>query len=132
MSKDKPSITESLEYSLEAGLDRVVAELQATRAGVKLRGVEPRALLVGSSTRVSTSAGRLMGWLVAETTGTATAKIRLHDGADANADLVGTITLAAGESARDFLGPQGIGLTYGLFVELVSGAVEGTLLLGGR
>lgn len=118
--------------TVESGFTKVQSELAATRAAVRLRGVEPRPVVTGAggSARVTTSPTRLMGFLLCEATGAAPAKIRLWDGADTSGEPVGAIALAAGANAREFFGPQGIGLTQGLFVEVVTGLVEGTVLIG--
>ena len=70
------------------------------------------------------------GWALAEMTGSAPARVRIHDGADANGDLMASITLAANESVRDFLIPQALTTRSGsgaLYVEVVSGSVEGAI-----
>lgn len=84
-----------------------------------------------ASSVVSSSPGRLAGFGLAETAGVG-ATIRLHDGTDTSGDVIMRIDLAANESAREWYMPHGIGFTYGLFVEIVSGAIEGSVYLGPR
>ena len=69
---------------------------------------------------------QLGGFSIAETAG-ATAKVRLWDNATTNSGtLVATIPLAAnGSLTKEF--KWGVRLAAGLYVEVVSGAVEGSL-----
>lgn len=69
----------------------------------------------------------LGGFCFRETTETAGALIKLHDGADANAATVSIISLAPNESIRDWYLPSGIRFKYGLYVEVINGAIEGVL-----
>lgn len=70
----------------------------------------------------------LYGWAVAETTGAASAAIRLRDGLDANAEVIARINLLASESDRDTFTPHGIIVSTGhLWLEVLSGSVEGVL-----
>ncbi|SRR6266568_1651097 len=69
------------------------------------------------------------GWIVAETTGTAAAAFRLHDGNSAAGEAFGRINLAANESTRDFVFGRGIEcLTGRVFLEVISGSFEGVLI----
>lgn len=81
--------------------------------------------------QVVTGSGRLAGLAISETTGTGTAKVKIHDGVGAGAPLLFTVTLAANESIRDFFNGQGLAFTTGLYVELVTGAIDGSLFLAG-
>lgn len=70
----------------------------------------------------------LLGWALAETTGTAGASIRLRDGLDAKAQVFARINLSSNESTRDTLAPTGIVCTTGeIFLEWISGSIEGVL-----
>jgi hypothetical protein len=72
--------------------------------------------------QITSTAGRLMGFTVAETTGTAGATVRLYSGTDNTGTRLSTIALAANESVRDWFGPGGITVgASGVFVERVSG-----------
>lgn len=75
---------------------------------------------------------RIMFWSFLETTGTTRATVRLRDGADANAAVIVPISLSAGESTRDWLGPQGIPCKAGVYLEVVSGSVEGNIVVAIR
>lgn len=77
-------------------------------------------------------ADRILFWAFLETTGTARATIRLRDGGDANAAVIVPISLSAGESTRDWLGPQGIPCRAGVYLEVVSGSVEGSVVVAVR
>lgn len=69
----------------------------------------------------------LRGWAFQETTNAAGAVLTLHDGADDTAPLVVPITLATNESTRDYPPGNGILLRTGLFLEMVSGTVQGSI-----
>jgi len=71
-------------------------------------------------------AGLYGGYAVREAAG-AVAVLRIRDGFDASAALVDTVALPANGSAQAWLFPSGVQLRYGLFVEIVSGTVEGTV-----
>lgn len=68
----------------------------------------------------------VIGWSAAESTGSAAAKFRLHDGTSAAApELTATISLTSSESDRDWFGDQTILVTSGaIFVDIISGSVE--------
>lgn len=74
------------------------------------------------------SAGQLMSYSVRETAG-ARAVFRLRDGSDSSdpTGILQTVSLAPGESARESFQPYGIGFAYGLYFELLSGQVEGSV-----
>ena len=70
---------------------------------------------------------RYFGFSVRETSGAAAAMLRIHEGTNATGDILDVIDLKAGESAREWYGPQGIDADGGIFVDVVSGAVEGSV-----
>lgn len=80
---------------------------------------------VGGFTNIP-APGILTGISIAETAGAA-AYVRLHDGYDANAPLLCVIKLLAGTSQTINLGNVRPRFRYGVFVEVVTGTVEGTL-----
>jgi hypothetical protein len=100
-----------------------------TLNGVRRLGAEPRPVVNGQSGRISNSVGRLVGYSFSETTGAAPAWVRLRDGSDANGDLIASIKLLAGTSTNPWRG-NGISFSYGLFVEVVAGSIEGVVYLG--
>lgn len=77
----------------------------------------------------STGAVVLFGLAVRETSGTAGAVVRLHNGTDVNGEVVVPVSLNAGESVRDAWPPLGVIMEGGIFPELVSGAVEGAYFI---
>ena len=79
----------------------------------------------GVSGVLLSAAGLLAGWNLVETAG-ATAKIRIRSGIDINQPVLLTVTLAANESTRDFP-PLPIEYKGGLYLELVTGAIEGSI-----
>lgn len=72
----------------------------------------------------------LMGWSFAETTGAAAATFDVYDGLDATGILIAAITLPVGGSIQNYLGPWGIMLRTGLFLDMLTGSVKGSVWLG--
>lgn len=69
----------------------------------------------------------LTGWSFRETTGSAGAIVRLLDGNNASAQLVAALSLSAGQALALSLAPGGLAITTGLYVDVVSGSVEGAV-----
>lgn len=67
------------------------------------------------------------GISVRETTGTTAAVIRVRSGGAAGGTILDTFALAAGASATSTYGYQGVDAGMGVYVEIVSGAVEGSV-----
>lgn len=126
-------LANTLALAVEASMDRLAGEVSAVKDGVRLRGAETFPVANGSDayTTITTVPNRLMGYMIAETTGTSTARIQLLDG-DTGGPVMGSITLAAGESARDYFGPAGVALVNGLTVHILSGSIDGAIFLGPR
>jgi hypothetical protein len=80
----------------------------------------------GASGPITTAPAHISGWSVRETTGITPAVITLRDGMDVGNAAVITISLAPGESARDFL-TLPIETTRAVFLHIVSGTVDGNL-----
>lgn len=78
----------------------------------------------GASGLVATVPGRYLGFTIAETAGAA-AKVRIRD-SGASGTILEVITLVANESADEFY-EGGVPFATGLYYELVSGAVEGSI-----
>lgn len=74
----------------------------------------------------------LIGWSAAESTGSAAAKFRLHDGSSSSDPaLTATINLAAGASSEPWFGDQTIEVTSGkIYVDVISGSVEAVIYWG--
>lgn len=66
-------------------------------------------------------------WSFTETTGTGRAVLTILDGADATGQELATITLLAGESIREVVGPPGLFCTRGVVVNVTTGTARGTL-----
>lgn len=82
--------------------------------------------LPGASGALTGAAGVLLGFSMRESGGVAAAVVRLRDGAVGGA-ILATVSLAVGESVRDWFGDRGVNVPTGIFFELVSGAVEGAV-----
>lgn len=67
---------------------------------------------------------RLMGFSARETTGTGTAVFKIRNGTSNSDPLLVSVSLAAGESAREWYGPDGIASASGIWLERVSGTIE--------
>lgn len=76
---------------------------------------------------VSPGDGLIAGFNLHETTGTDRAYVRIHDGRDTSAPIMLHISLAPGESTRDWYFPGGLKFKMGLYVEVVTGAIEGVV-----
>lgn len=116
-------------------LQQMQTDLTETLGGVMLRGARPVQVgtAAGGTMRPTSAPGRLVGWSLRETGGTAAAVVRMYDGRDATAPLVAVVTLSQGTSGTDWLSPGGVSLTEGLYLELVGGLsqlVEGVVYLG--
>lgn len=77
---------------------------------------------------VSSSENLYFGFTLAETAG-ATAKVRLRE-ATVTGTILDSITLGANESTDDWYGPQGMYVNGDIYVQLVSGTVEGSVRAG--
>lgn len=85
--------------------------------------------LTGSDQVVRATHGTYCGFSIRETAGAA-AVVRIYDHASAaSGNLLDTIRLAANESARECY-PRGIRADNGVYVDIVSGTVEGSVRLG--
>lgn len=116
-------------------LQQMQTDLTETVGGVLLRGARsvPVGTANGGTMRPTSSPGRLVGWSLRETVGTQAAVVKLYDGRDNAAPLVGTVSIPQGSDRMAWFSPGGISLTEGLFVEFVGGlsqTVEGAVYLG--
>ncbi len=85
--------------------------------------------LTGSDQVVRTTHGTYSGFSIRETAG-ATAVVRVYDNASAaSGTLLDSISLAANESAREYY-LAGIAVANGIYVDVVSGAIEGSIRIG--
>lgn len=88
----------------------------------------PAGAVAASRQVLNSDVHALLGWSIAETTGTAGATIRLFDGANASGEQFTRINLQANESVRDWFIPKGIRCFTGrIFLQVISGSVEGVV-----
>lgn len=78
-----------------------------------------------ASVQVLGGAAFLHGWALMESTGSAGAVVRFRDGTGTDGVVIAPISLTGGESTRDFFPGAGVAVRSGLFLEVVSGEVEG-------
>jgi len=75
-----------------------------------------------------TGVNYLLGLAVREVSGAVPAKFNIRDGMDVSGPIVLPVNLAANESRSDYLPfAGGIKFERGIYIEIVSGTVEGTL-----
>lgn len=87
--------------------------------------------LTGADQVVSAGPALYGGFTIRETSGSAGAVVRVFDNASAAAGTVlDEIALTAGESAREYYGGGGIFAAAGIFVNVVSGTVSGSVRVG--
>lgn len=85
--------------------------------------------LTGSDQVVSGGAAVYRGFTISETAA-AVARVRIYDNASAaSGTVLEEISLAANESAREFY-PVGVWAASGIFVDVVSGTVSGSIRIG--
>jgi hypothetical protein len=92
--------------------------------------VLPRHIRVGSAGvtgALDNGSGRVIWWAFRETSGSATAAFRLWDSSTNAGALLLPVGLNASESVSDSSGPFGIPYRVGLYLEVLSGAFEGTI-----
>jgi hypothetical protein len=87
---------------------------------------EVRAEAITGDESVSLDPANYYGFSFRETSGSATATIRIYDSDTATGDLLDSVQLAAGESAREYYA-AGVRAQNGIYVDVVSGAVEGSI-----
>lgn len=91
---------------------------------------DARALAVGqtaASVQVSGLPERIIGWSFREVTGAAPADIQLIDGLSNNGQIIAEITLGPGESIRDVAGGWCLRARVGVFLQVNSGTVRGSV-----
>jgi hypothetical protein len=128
---DQPDNAEQIDYL--RWLSQMQSDMAASLGGVMLQGALPIPIgsAPGGSARPLSSPGRVLGWSIHETSGTVAAVVRIWDGREAGSKPLGYVALAAGGVSNHWIGGGGISVTDALFVETLSGTVEGVLYLGG-
>jgi hypothetical protein len=87
--------------------------------------------LTGSDQAVQTHAGIYRGYVLRETSGGAPATVLVYDSASgASGTLIDAVRVPAGDAASQWYGGDGIWAVEGLYVDLVSGAIAGSVRLG--
>lgn len=82
----------------------------------------------GSSQILEATGVNVMGWSVRETAGAA-AVVRLRNGGLVTSPIIAVISLAANGGETVSLAESGLRSDFGLYVQIVSGAVEGVIFL---
>jgi hypothetical protein len=86
--------------------------------------------LTGSNQAVRATSGAYCGFTIRETAG-AVAVVRIYDNATTNSGtLLEEIALAAAESAREYYQGGGVRCANGIYVNVVSGTVSGSIRIG--
>lgn len=101
-------------------------QLRASAVGIDITAAS-KTQLPSASGGVIEGPYKFHGMSVRETSGTTPAVFRLKDGTTNSGGLFDTVSLAAGESLREWYAPIGKNVTTGIYYELVSGAVEGVI-----
>lgn len=94
--------------------------------------MRPRIIPIGSpaaSGVVDGRGGRIVYWTFRETSGVAGAVFRFWDGSNNQGALVAPFSLDPGESIREFPGFHSLPYRVGLFLEILSGTVEGQVTI---
>lgn len=74
----------------------------------------------------------LYGYSLQESTGLAGAQVNLFDGADTTGLRAIPIPLGPGMAAEDWFGPQGVHFRSGVFAQIATGAVVGSIFISDR
>lgn len=131
MSEMTPVPEQQIDYV--QWIENLRVDLAESVGGVILRGARPVSvgMSAAGTTKPTSSAGALVGYAIRNmsTEDDATVRVLFYDG-DVNGGVILPLTLAPGESARDWFGPGGINLRDGLFLD-IDGAVEGSVYLRG-
>jgi hypothetical protein len=112
-------------------LSQLQADVAQSLGGIMMQGARPVPVgsAPGGTNTPARSPGRLVGWSLHETTGTAAALVRFWDGRETGSKPLAYVALAAGQTLNSWNGP-GISITDALLVEVATGAVEGVAYLG--
>lgn len=85
-----------------------------------------RSIPVTGSGLLTNGNGEYNGFSFRETGGVGAAVIRVREGS-ATGDLLDTINIPSGTSKSEHYGTQGVSVDEGIYVEIVSGTVEGCI-----
>lgn len=105
--------------------------ISASKVAVKAGETKIPSDSIGGVESTYQSVNNLFGWNITESTGTASAKIRLWDGTSNAGYYLGTVTLTENESNREWFPDQSPQIrNNAIYVEVVSGKVEGVIWFG--
>lgn len=85
--------------------------------------------LTGSDQAVRSGFGTYCGITVRETAGS-TAVVRVFDGTSASGTVIDAVSLAANAAWTTYVAGAGIRVDTGIYVDIVSGTVEGSVRVG--
>lgn len=122
--------TEDVLATLLRNFEEREVRLEQSLNGIQVRGARAVQVGLGGTARPSTTNGAMVGYALRETTGTTAAVVEIREGA-VDGPLLFPLTLAPGESVRDWLAPGGVSYGGGLWVNVVSGTVDGAVFLRG-
>lgn len=80
-----------------------------------------------TSRNIIKTAGALIGWSLRETTGSAAASVDIYDGNTNEGTKVASMAMASGGDDHIYMGPFGIPVRTGLYLDVVSGSVAGAV-----
>ena len=83
--------------------------------------------LNGASQQMFTTPAILFGFAVANASGSATAELDIYDATGTGGAPLFPITLAANESTREWFGERGLLMHSGIFLNVSSGEVKGSV-----
>lgn len=74
-------------------------------------------------------AGRAIyrGFSISETSGNATARVRIYDGTSATGTILEELSLTANQSAREYYADVRLVAGTGIYLQLVSGTISGSV-----
>jgi|SRR5215472_18391170 len=90
-------------------------------------GVDKRAVGSAASGEIFQRSGFLMGYSARETTGSAAATARLIDGGDSGGTALAYPAAPSGLGDHEWFGPQGLPITAGLYLSVLSGTMDITV-----
>lgn len=86
---------------------------------------------VGGKESILQTVGAIFGWNITESTGLAKAKIRLWDGTSGSEPNTFIATISLSANSTETMSGQSIQLkNNAVFIEIVSGSIEGTIYYG--
>lgn len=115
-----PGILQTLQHH-----SNIFEQINQSNKGVLHRGSGYYPIRQPAGGKMSVSPGRLAGYSIRDLAGGAGSVIRIRDGVDVGGDLMVTVMLGAGLSETKPL--DDVAYASGLYIEVVSGSIEGAL-----